>query len=104
MKTENSIFVQKLIDEMQLRNYSSRTITTYSILLSKLEHFFGSSIDRITTDQLKAYLHQRILKEGISVSLVNQTISAYKIIETDILKETGLKSGLDDPGKKKSSR
>jgi len=101
MKTENSIFVQKLIDEMQLRNYSSRTITTYSILLSKVEHFFGTSLDKITTDQLKAYLHQRILKEGISVSLVNQTISAYKILETDILKRDWSQIRLRRPRKEK---
>lgn len=86
MKTENSLLVQKLIEEMQLRNYSSKTIDTYSILLSKVEHFFGSSFDSITTEQFKSYLHQRIIREDISTSLVNQTISAYKILQTDILK------------------
>jgi len=87
MKTENSFLVRKLIDEMQLRNYSPRTIETYSDLLSKVENFFHLSLEKITPQQFKDYLHHRIMDEGISTSLVNQSISAFKILQTDVLKK-----------------
>ena len=70
---------------MQLRNYSPRSVITYSGLLSKVEGDFALSLDCITNQQLKDYLHQRIIIEKISVSTINQTISAFKILQVDVL-------------------
>jgi site-specific recombinase XerD len=70
---------------MQLRNYSPRSVHTYSELLLKIEDDLGLSLDVVSTQQLKDYLHQRIIKEKISISLVNQTISAFKILQVDVL-------------------
>ena len=86
MKIKFSYLVNKLIHEMQLRNYSTRTIDSYSVLLSKVEYFFDIPLDKITTEQFKDYVHQRITTEGISTSMVNQYISAFKILQTDVLK------------------
>lgn len=86
MKSQFSYLINQLIHEMQLRNYSSRTIDTYSILLSKVEDFYKSSLDNITEMQFKDYLHQRIINEGISTSMLNQYISAFKILQVDVLK------------------
>ena len=70
---------------MQLRNYSPRTVHSYIELLSKVECDLAFPLDSITNQQLKDYLHQRITNEKISVSLVNQTISAFKILQVDVL-------------------
>ncbi len=70
---------------MQFRNYSPRSVHTYSELLSKVECDLALPLDSITNLQLKDYLHQRITNEKISVSLVNQTISAFKILQVDVL-------------------
>ena len=70
---------------MQLRDYSPRSVHTYSELLTKIESDLALSLDTVTTEQLKDYLHQRIINERISVSLINQTISAFKILQVDIL-------------------
>ncbi len=70
---------------MQLRNYSPRSVHTYSGLLSKIEYDLVFPLDSITNQQLKDYLHQRIINEKISVSTVNQTISAFKILQVDVL-------------------
>jgi site-specific recombinase XerD len=86
MKSENSQLVEQFIHEMQLRNYSSRTIHSYGELLSKIEKKYDLSLDQVTTNQFKDYLHHRITLEGISVSLINQYISAFKILQVDILK------------------
>lgn len=83
---ERSQLIEQLVYEMQLRNYSSRTIDTYSNVMSKLEKSSGITLDKITIPQFKDYLHRLITKEGISVSLVNQYLSAFKILQVDVLK------------------
>ena len=85
MKNNHSQLIEQVIREMQLRNYSVRTITTYSVLLTKVEGFFQQPIDSITLDQFKSFLHHRIVHDNISVSMVNQYISAYKILQSDVL-------------------
>jgi integrase/recombinase XerD len=82
---KNSNFIGRLIEEMQFRNYSERTIVTYSRLLANLEKSSNLPLDNITANQLKSYLHQRISNDGISTSTINQSISAFKILQVDIL-------------------
>ncbi len=77
--------VEKLIREMQFQNYSPSTIDCYSELLSKLERDLAVSLDTVSAQQLKDYLLQRIINEKISVSLINQTISAFKTLQVDVL-------------------
>jgi len=86
MKIEKSYLIDQFIREMELRNYSRRTIDTYSSLLAKLGNKIGLSLDQISVQQFKDYLHQRITCEGISTTLVNQSISAFKMLQVDILK------------------
>ncbi|MDP3058791.1 MAG: tyrosine-type recombinase/integrase, partial [bacterium] len=86
MENKKSQFVEQLIHEMELRNYSPRTIRSYGDLMSKIEQFFDLSIDKITNQQVKDYLHRRITTEQISTSLINQYISAFKILQVDVLK------------------
>lgn len=77
---------KKLLHEMQLRNYSQRTISTYISCLSGLSKYYNKSLDKITIEQVKEYLHHRITMEKVSVAVVNQTISAYKLLHKDVLK------------------
>jgi site-specific recombinase XerD len=70
---------------MELRNYSPQSIRSYSEQLIRLETHLHLSLDTITVQQLKEYLHGRIIGEKISVPLVNQTISAFKILQVDVL-------------------
>jgi len=70
---------------MQLRNYSPRSIKTYSDLLAKIGDDLAMALDLVTIGQFKDYLHKRIIEEQISVSLINQTISAFKLLQVDLL-------------------
>lgn len=83
---ERSQLIEQLVYEMQLRNYSPKTIDTYGEVMSKLENSSGIPLDKITVTQFKDYLHRLITTEGISVSLVNQYLSAFKVIQVDVLK------------------
>jgi len=74
-----------MISEMQIRNYSPRTITTYVSLLARLSKHYHASPEKITTQEFKDYLAFRIQHHNVSVSTVNQLIGAWKIFQTDIL-------------------
>jgi len=70
---------------MQIRNYSQRSISTYHKMLCSLEDFFNISVDEISPDQVKEFLQHSIETRDISVSYVNQVISAVKILQQDVL-------------------
>ncbi|MCK5169894.1 MAG: tyrosine-type recombinase/integrase [Bacteroidales bacterium] len=70
---------------MRICNYSHRTISTYLYLIELLSVYYGKPTDQLTTDQIKDYIYHRITTDNISVSAVNQIISAWKIIYVYIL-------------------
>jgi integrase/recombinase XerD len=86
MTNQNSKHLELLIHEMQYRNYSSRTVITYSKLLATIEKAYNQHIDQISVEQFKDFLHRRITIENISTSMINQYISVFKILQVDILK------------------
>ncbi len=75
----------RMIREMQIRNYSEKTIRSYIASISKLTQFFNQPVEEITINQFKDFLHHRIIVDKVSVSFVNQSISAFKIIQQDVL-------------------
>ena len=70
---------------MQTRNYSPRSIDTYIHLLCDLEKYFKCSVDEVSVDQVKNFLQYAITERNLSVSYINQVISAFKILQKDIL-------------------
>ena len=70
---------------MEIRNYSPRTVKTYVAMLVTTSKYFHLSPDKITIDQLKSYLHYCTKERGLSVSTVNQTINAFRILFQDVL-------------------
>jgi len=85
MKQSNSMLIPRMIREMEYRNYSGKTITSYTACMSKVQNFCGLPLDKISIQQLKDFLHHRIVRDKVSVSTVNQTISAFKIVQFDVL-------------------
>lgn len=76
---------ETMLHEMQRRNYSSRTISSYLSCLAALSQYYDQSPDTISPDQFKAYLHDCIQESKCSKSTINQSISVYKILYQDIL-------------------
>jgi integrase/recombinase XerD len=70
---------------MQTRNYSPRSIGTYVHMLHSLEEYFNTSVDEISIDQVKDFLQYSIETREVSVSYINQVISAVKILQKDVL-------------------
>jgi hypothetical protein len=74
-----------MLEEMHVRNYSPRTITTYISMVATMSKHFSKSPDLITTIELKEYLFQKVSPDQLSPSTINQIISAFKILQIDIL-------------------
>lgn len=71
--------------EMRIRNYSEKTIRSYLSTLSSLSHYYKLPPGKISTEQFKDYLYYLTETVNCSVSLFNQTISAWRILQQDIL-------------------
>lgn len=73
-------FEKKMLQEMQLRNYSTRSIKTYLSRIQLISNYFNAPLDELTTEQIKSYLLYLINDQRLSKSTLNQTISALKIL------------------------
>lgn len=75
-----------MIAEMQIRNYSPRTIRSYVSSLHRLSLFYNLSPDLLSLNQFKAYLSERVQVDKISNSTINQAIGAWRILQCDVLR------------------
>lgn len=74
-----------MFQEMMVRNYSHRTIGSYISMIAKISKHYHLSPDKITTSQFKDFTFKLISEQHASVSMVNQLISAWRILQTDVL-------------------
>ena len=74
-----------MLQEMQLRNYSERTIETYISCLSLLSRHFKTSPSELGYEQVRQYLLYLINDRKVSKSQVNITISALKLFYETVL-------------------
>ncbi len=74
--------------EMKLRNYSQRTIKTYTSLLKNfLDTFYPQDPRSITTDQIKKYLYAIINNKGLGSASVDQTINSLVMLYKHLYKQ-----------------
>jgi integrase/recombinase XerD len=75
----------RMLEYMQLRNYSRRTIRTYIGCLATMSKHYNQSPDQITSQQVKEYLVNCIRNNRVTPSCINQIISAYKVLMVGVL-------------------
>ncbi len=85
MRNQDQVYLDLFRQELEVRNYSARTIETYFQLLVVLSRALNKPLEEIHSEDLKSYLHNRITQEGVSTSTVNQSISAFKLLQTGVL-------------------
>jgi integrase/recombinase XerD len=74
-----------MTEELRIRHYSERTVQSYIGSISQLSRHYKSSPDKITREQVKGYAYHLIHSKQASVSSINQLISAWKILQVDVL-------------------
>ena len=70
---------------MRIRNYSENPIRSYVAALSGLSKHYKASPGKLSNDQFKDYAYYLLEEKQFSNSTINQLISAWKILQVDIL-------------------
>jgi integrase/recombinase XerD len=74
----------KMIEEMKLRNFSSRTQQSYLSAMMGLVKYYRRSPDQLTQDEIRTYL-LHLKERGLSASSRNVAISGMKFFYHQIL-------------------
>lgn len=69
---------QKLIDELTLLNYSPETTAVYVRFVAQLAGHYSCSPDRLSDEQLRAWLLHLIRERRLSASSVNAAVGALR--------------------------
>ncbi|MBE0641700.1 MAG: tyrosine-type recombinase/integrase [Bacteroidales bacterium] len=83
MKTS---LIEELDREMRMRNYSERSIHSYVGCISRAAIYHQVEPLSLTRDHIRRFALYKIQQHKASPSALNQLISAWKIIQVDILK------------------
>jgi site-specific recombinase XerD len=76
----------QMLQVMQQKNYSPRTIKSYLSCLTQLSRHYGKSPELLSVQQINDFLHHSVTDKGLSNSLINQTIGALKVLFVNVLK------------------
>src|SRR5438105_1808627 len=80
---------QRLIDDLQLRNYSPRTVECYVAAVARFAQHFGLSPEHLDAEHTRAYqLH--LLQQKASWSRFNQVVCALRFFYGVTLQRPGL--------------
>jgi integrase/recombinase XerD len=92
---------EQMLHYMQLKNYSRRTIVCYLSCISCMSRYYKRTPEAISTDDVKEYLYYLIQNKKTSVSIINQIISAYKVLITGVLEKEWFSIKLPRPRREK---
>ena len=74
-----------MTQEMQLRNYSPKTIKAYQSRIRDLVQYYAPRHPReLTSNDIRAYLLHLIQEEGLTSSTVNQVINAIRFLYVEL--------------------
>ena len=81
-----SALKNKMIQQMQLKGYSESSIKNYTECIVGLAKYYKTSPDLLSVEQVRNYIHFKLIEKKLSKSWVNQIVSALKILFCDVLK------------------
>lgn len=81
-----STLKNQMIQQMQLKGYSKSSIKNYTECIVSLANYYKTSPDLLSVEQVRNYIHFKLIEEKRSKSWANQIVSALKILFCDVLK------------------
>jgi integrase/recombinase XerD len=91
----------KMIQQMQLKGYSNSSIKTYTECIAGLSNYYKTSPDLLSVEQVRNYIHFKLIEKKLSKSWVNQIVSALKILFCDVLKREWSELDIPRPRREK---
>jgi site-specific recombinase XerD len=93
---------EEFVKTMKLRQYSIRTVKTYTEMIKLFMRFYGDrELDSLTDEDIREYLLYLVDKKGVSQSYQNQAINAIKFYYEQVLGRPTRKYYLQRPKKEK---
>lgn len=81
---------KRLTEELELRNYSPKTIQLYVNHVARLARHYGKSPDRLTHEEIRSYLVYLIEERGQAVGSYRQALAALRFFYRWVLKRGDL--------------
>jgi len=72
--------IERMIEEMQRREYASKTIKEYSSTIRRLSDHFGCCPSELTLEQVREYQSLLAKRNDISASYYNSTVTALRFL------------------------
>ena len=81
---------RRMIDDMQLRNLSPRTIDAYISRVGTFARHFGRSPEILGPEDVRTYLLHLVQEKRVSWSVYNQTVAALRFVYEVTLERQGV--------------
>ncbi|MBF0197927.1 MAG: phage integrase N-terminal SAM-like domain-containing protein [Planctomycetes bacterium] len=75
---KEAVYIQKLIDDMTIRNLSQRTIEGYVFAIRRLAKSFGKSPTTLTLNEVRTYLKDMIANSNYAFNTYKQNVCAMR--------------------------
>jgi hypothetical protein len=76
---------QKMIHELELQRKSRKTIEAYVIAVAQLAQHYHRSPDRITSEEVREFIHHLITVRKLAFSSCNQKLAAIRFFFCHVL-------------------
>ena len=78
-------FVQRMADDMRLRNFSPNTIDSYTFHVDKFCQYFGKPADKLGQEEIREFQLYLVKEKKIGWSSFNQAVCALRFLYTQTL-------------------
>jgi integrase/recombinase XerD len=78
---------QRMIEDLQIRNYSPRTIEAYVACVAHFAQFFRKSPGNLGPEEIRNYQLHLVNEKKASWSLLNQTVCALRFLYRNVIKK-----------------
>jgi len=88
---------QRMLDDLQLRNFSPHTQSAYISAVARFARHFGVSPERLGPEEVRQYLLLMVHQRRVAWSTYNITLCALRFFYQTTLGRTGLLDGIPCP-------
>ncbi len=73
-------FIQRMVDDMRLRNYSQNTIDSYTFHVDRFCQYFGQPADQLGPEQIRQFQLHLVNEKKVSWSSFNQAVCGLRLL------------------------
>ena len=88
---------KRMTEELEIRNYSPKTIRLYVDNVARLARHYGKSPDRLSREEIRGYLVYLVEEKGLAVGTYKQALAALRYFYRWVLKRGDLVEDILSP-------